>query len=264
MGTKTSAPEGDLSVLAEKCAPRILVVLGKQNAGKTLLERYLAEEGASARSRPLRLIDVDPHNDTLHQHYPSALTPESTSLDDRRIFLENEVREQKKAAMAGNPYDAYWDVGGGDLLMPRLSKDVRFTDTIERVGIELIVIYMLSPHLADLDYFQDLEDANFHPKRLVLMLNAGLVAGDRQPNKAFEAMVAAPLIAKLLERGAEPLFMPALASDCIQAIRGTGESTFRAALPKLDFWHTMRLETWLNIDMKQEVMDHLVKFGWMV
>lgn len=248
--------------------PRLITALGKQKAGKTLFLQYYIERSAGGRQRPLKLVDADPHNDTLLQHYAEALSPDSSGLDDRRIFLEQVVRDQAAAMDKSNPHDVLVDIGGGDLLLSRLARDVRFTDTLDGIGIELIAFYMLSPFLSDLDYFQKLEESGFHPKRLALVFNAGLIPGDRRPDRAFDAMMSAPLILKLLNRGAQVLFMPSLASDCVEAVERIrtehGVVTFRDTLSLLDVWHRSRLETWLDQKMETQVAKHLIDWGWLV
>jgi hypothetical protein len=112
--------------------PRIVVPLGKQRSGRTTLLLWMVERGAVKRTRPLKLIDADPHNDTLRQHYTDADTPGSTGIDDRRVSLENAIRTQRQSAKDGKPYDAYWDVGGGDLLMSRLASEIGFTSGWDR------------------------------------------------------------------------------------------------------------------------------------
>lgn len=258
---------GKLAVVeaaASEARPKFVTALGKQKSGKTYLLRWMVERGAKDRVRDLNLIDADPHNDTLRQHYPGAMSPESSALEDRRISLEAAIREQQEAAVSGRPYDALVDVGGGDLLMSRLARDVRFTDTMEQIGIDLIAFYMLSPSLSDLEYFQALEDAGFRPKRLGLVFNAGLIQGDRRPERAFDAMLDAPLVRKLVERGAKPLFMPALAADCVEAVERSGANTFHEAIPKVGMWHEMRLETWLKQSMEDQVAKPLSELGWLV
>jgi hypothetical protein len=243
---------------------RLVTALGKQRSGKTYLLRWFIERSANARRRPMKLIDADPHNDTLRRHYTDAVTPGSSALEDRRISLQTAIREQHAAASAGTPYDALWDIGGGDLLMARLAREVRFSQTVDQIGIDLIVFYMLSPSLSDLEYFQMLEDAGFRPKNLCLIFNAGLIQGDRRPDRAFDAVLAAPLVKALTDRGARALFMPALASDTVEAIEATGASTFRDALQKLDIWDQMRVQTWLDEAMETEIAKPLAEWGWLL
>lgn len=222
--------------------------------------RWLAERGSLSRSRPMHILDADPHNRTLSGYFPNAECPPSSGMDDRRVWLEAEIRKQAKAA---ERYDVILDIGGGDHLMQRLAYEVRFTETIERVGIDLTAFYLMGPSVSDLDYFQSLEAANFHPKRLALVFNGGLVSGDRSVERAFEAVFNAPLVTKLLDRGAHPIYMPALAPDCLEAVEQSGALTFRDAIPKLDMWHEMRLETWLNQSMEDQVARPLSELGWL-
>ena len=246
--------------------PRIVTALGKQTRGKTLLIRYLIERGAVSRSRHLTIIDADPHNQTLAGHFDNVVTPGSTALEDRRVFLEQAIRSQRDAAAEGNPYDIVADVGGGDLLLSKLAHEIRFTETVDRSGIDLTAFYMLGPNVSDLDYFKSLHDAGFHPKNLALVCNAGLVAGDRSPDRAFEVILRSPFVEMLVsERSAKMLFMPALTSDCIEAIDRSGARTFREALPKLeDLMHEMRLETWLDQAMEKQIAQRLADMGWLV
>lgn len=245
--------------------PRIVVTLGKQRSGKTTLERWMFERGAVRRTRPLKLIDADPHNDTLHQHFAEAELPGSSSVDDRRVALENAIRSQIAAARAGKPYDAYWDIGGGDLLMPRLAHEIGLTSTLDRAGIDLIAYYLLTPSLSDLDYFRTLDAAGFKPQRLGLVCNAGAVNGDRSPARAFGPLMSDPFIISLIERGAVPLPMPALAADAFEAAEGTAAPTFRDALTRLDdFMHETRLADWLDVAMEEGIGKRLDAMGWFV
>lgn len=245
--------------------PRIVTALGKQTRGKSLLLHWYVERGSATRTRPLTIIDADPHNQTLGRHFDGVVTPGSTALEDRRVFLEQAIRDQRDAARAGTPYDVVADVGGGDLLLARLAQEIRFTETIDRSGIDLVAFYMLGTNVGDLEYFQTLDDAGFHPKNIALVFNAGLVSGDRSPAKAFDIMLNAPLVRKLTTSGAIPLFMPALTSDCVEAIERSGARTFREALPKLeDLMHEMRLETWLDQAMERQIAQRLVELGWLV
>lgn len=263
MAKLTMAPT---DAVADTRRPRIITALGKQTRGKSLLLRWLIERGAATRSRPLTILDADPHNQTLARHFDGVVTPGSTALEDRRVFLEQSIRDQRDAARAGTPYDVVADVGGGDLLLSRLAHEIRFTETVDRSGIDLTAFYLLGTNIGDLEYFQSLDDAGFHPKHLALVFNAGLVSGDRSPERAFDMMLKAPLVHKLIEqRGAIPLFMPALTSDCVEAIEKSGARTFREALPKLeDLMHEMRLETWLDQAMEKQIAQRLVELGWLV
>jgi hypothetical protein len=257
---KLAVVENDPGAVAR---PRIITALGKQGGGKTLLLRYLIERGVAVRSRPLKLLDADPHNGTLRQHYADAETPGSSSTEDRRVSLEQAVRNQHAAARDGSLYDALWDIGGGDLLMARLARRAHFTETLERVGVDLIVFYLLSPEMSDLEYFQGLEDAGFKPRNLALVFNAGRIQGDRRADRAFDATMKSALVHKLVERGARPLFMPALESDCMKAADETKESTFRAALSKLDMWHEIYLRSWLDEAMEEQIAKPLIEWGWL-
>lgn len=259
---KLAVIQPDASV--ESRRPRIVTALGKQTRGKTFLLKWYIERSAASRTRPLKIIDADPHNQTLARHF-EALTPGSTAIEDRRVFLEQAIRDQRDASRDGQAYDVVADVGGGDLLLSRLAHEVRFTDTVDRSGIDLIAFYVLGPNVGDLEYFQTLTDAGFRPKHLALVFNAGLVAGDRSPEKAFDMMLKAPLIHELIARGAVPLFMPSLASDCVEAIERSGAKTFREALPRLeDLMHEMRLETWLDQAIEKQIGQPLADMGWLV
>jgi hypothetical protein len=245
--------------------PRMVTALGKQTRGKTFLLKWYIERGASSRTRMVKVIDADPHNQTLARDFEGALTPGSTALEDRRVFLEQAIRDQRDAAKAGDAYDVVADVGGGDLLLSRLAHEIRFTETVDRSGIDLIAFYVLGTNVGDLEYFQTLTDAGFRPKHLALVFNAGLVSGDRSPDKAFDLMLRAPLVHELLARGAVPLFMPSLASDCVEAVERSGAKTFREALPRLgDLMHEMRLETWLDQAIEKQIGKPLADMGWLV
>jgi hypothetical protein len=220
--------------------PRIVVPLGKQRSGKTTLLRWMIERGAVRRTRPLKLMDADPHN-------------------------ENAIRVQRQSAREGNPYDTYWDVGGGDLLMSRLAHEIAFTSAVDRAGLDLIAYYVLTPSLSDLDYFKALDAAGFRPQRLGLICNAGAVNGDRSPAKAFEPLLSDPFVVALMEHGAIPLFMPALAADAFEAVRQSGAKTFRDALAKMDdFMHETRLGDWLDVAMEEGIGKRLDALGWFV
>jgi hypothetical protein len=134
-----------------------------------------------------------------------------------------------------------------------------------RAGIDLIAFYVLTPSLSDLDYFKALDAAGFRPQRLGLILNAGAINGDRKARKAFEPLLSDPFVGGLMERGAVPLFMPALAADAFEAVRQTGAPTFRDALTRLDdFMHETRLADWLDVAMEEGIGKRLDGLGWFV
>jgi hypothetical protein len=132
-------------------------------------------------------------------------------------------------------------------------------------GLDLIAYYVLTPSLSDLDYFKALDAAGFRPQRLGLICNAGAVNGDRSPAKAFEPLLSDPFVVALMEHGAIPLFMPALAADAFEAVRQSGAKTFRDALAKMDdFMHETRLGDWLDVAMEEGIGKRLDALGWFV
>lgn len=249
--------------VATEARPRIITALGKQTRGKTILLRYLAERPRTT-DRPLKLLDADPHNPTLDRYFDGVLTPGSVSLEDRRVWIEQQIRDQRDAARRGEPFDTVLDLGGGDHLVAKLAHDVRFTETLDKMGIDLVVFYLLGPSISDLEYFQSLEDAGFEPKRLGLVFNCGLVTAGRAPVKAFGEVINAPLTHLLTERGAKLFHMPALESDCMDAVDRSGARTFREAIAKLEDWDEMRLQTWLDQSMEKQVAKPLADLGWLV
>jgi len=234
--------------------PKLVVTLGRGSKGKSVLLRYVAE--TSARSRPLRIVDADPSNDSLSRFFPGeAVSPQSLDEEDRRVWLEKEFWD-----MIERRYDMLLDVGGGDLLVKRLGAEVGLAQALEAEGIDLIAIHMLGPDLDDLHYLEDVETKGLlQPKHTVLMLNAGLVPPTSRPSAAFATVLESPIVKRVRAdetNGRQVLLVVMPCLPCMRDIEAAGLPNFASALTPqgrkmIGPFNVVRVRRWLNEEMAE-------------
>lgn len=230
--------------------PRLVVDLGRGARGKSEWLRWVAE--TAPKKRPLRIIDADPDHQTLCQLFPEAVKPPSNEGPDRRAWIEEQIVGLINAANGdGQRHDMLLDLGGGDQLMKRLGAEVRVVEVLEESGVDVTAIYMVGPSEDDLSFMADVESKRlFCPKRTAVVLNAGVVPGDRSVERAFAPLLESDIIKAILrpDRGGKLLKMPAL--TCMPQLYAAGIKTFGECLTpegmkKIGPFNAARVRNWL-------------------
>ena len=133
--------------------PVLMIVVGRQRVGKTTflnaLAQYLRGHGAS-----FEIWDADKMNATnnMSLFHREALQPTSVDPEDVKAWLE-----QRFTDLVERRFDAMLDVGGGDTPLARLVAEVPIVPTLEDEGVRVVVVHVVGPDLADLDYLDRFE-----------------------------------------------------------------------------------------------------------
>ena len=204
--------------------PVLMIVVGRQRVGKTTflnaLAQYLRGHGAS-----FEIWDADKMNATnnMSLFHREALQPTSVDPEDVKAWLE-----QRFTDLVERRFDAMLDVGGGDTPLARLVAEVPIVPTLEDEGVRVVVVHVVGPDLADLDYLDRFEqDDLFAPEATLIVMNGELVLSGRGLDFAFQQINDHDTITRSLTKGARIVEMPRLA--CMGAVTDRG-LTFEDAM----------------------------------
>ena len=230
--------------------PVLMIVVGRQRVGKTSflngLTQHLRECGAE-----FAIWDADQLNETnnMSVFHADAIRPPSSDSEDTKAWLEARFIE-----IGEKGYDAVLDVGGGDTPLARLIKDVPVAATLQELGVRLVVVHVLGPDMADLDYLDRCErDDLFAPEAVLIVRNGGLVLTGRSDDFAFGPLSKHPSVMRVALKGAETVTMPRLAcmaevtdrklrfADAMNGISGADGKT-------LSVFDRARVRKWWNTD----------------
>lgn len=145
--------------------PVLMVVVGRQRVGKTsflnALAQYLQERGAE-----FAIWDTDQMNTTNNMSVFHAQTssPSSERREDVKAWLEERFLD-----IAERRYDALLDVGGGDTPLTQLVEDVPVAAALAELGVRVVVVHVLGPDVADLDYLDRFERNLFAPEAVLIV-----------------------------------------------------------------------------------------------
>lgn len=191
--------------------PSLIVTLGRGARGKTFWTRWTVER-AQSQGREVVVADADRTNATLSAYFQDVVSP--PSADDRDVrewlnaFLEQQIERR---------FTAVLDLGGGDLILKRVARELRLVEFLGQYGIRPVAVHLLGADQDDLAYLQDVETGGvFAPDATILILNEALVPLHRTPVTAFrETVQSHPILAQTLTRGAKLVTLPRLepASD---------------------------------------------------
>ena len=186
----------------------LMIVVGRQRVGKTSflngLAQYLRGRGAE-----FAIWDADQMNATnnMSVFHADASRPPSADPEDVKAWLEERFLE-----IAERRYDAMLDVGGGDTPLSRLVEDVPVAATLEELGVRVVVVHVLGPDVADLDYLDRFERNDlFAPEAVLIVRNGGLVLTGRSQEFAFASLNGHPSMSRVIQKGARVVTMPRLA-----------------------------------------------------
>ena len=187
--------------------PVLMIVVGRQRVGKTTflnaLAQYLRSHGAS-----FEIWDADRMNATnnMSLFHEAALQPSSSDPEDVKAWLEERFTD-----LVDRRLDAMLDVGGGDTPLARLVAEVPIATTLEDEGVRVVVVHVVGPDLADLDYLDRFEqDDLFSPEATLIVMNGGLVLTGRSMGHAFQHINSHKSILRTFRKGASIVRMPAL------------------------------------------------------
>ena len=239
----TSGGQSVAKPVVAASAPVLSVGLGRGFGGKSTLLMELAWR-AEAAGRPVIVADGDSRSRTLADLFPDAVVPPSEELPDVKAWLSSVLNGMVKGKRS-----AVLDLGGGDRVLLEYGRDLRLVEFCGKRGIEPVAIYVLGPEAEDLRHCVAIWEAGyFNPRRVLLVLNEGVIREGRTVAGAFDATMDDPGFRKMVDAGARSFLLPRLA--CMDEIRRRGLSLHDAAAGQgadpLDPVESFMAEDWLD------------------
>lgn len=231
---------------AEDRRPVVIVVVGRQRVGKTTFlnttVQFLRTHGGE-----VVVWNADKLNQTysLSMFSGDVLEPLSPDAEEVKSWLE-----ERFIHLAEHRYDAVLDIGGGDTPLARLVEEVPIVRTLERRGIRVVLVHVLGPEMADLDYLQRfMAEDLLAPEATLVVLNEGLVLTGRSATFAFSHVQSHPAFRSAGSNGAQVVLMPRL--SCMSQVTDR-QLTFAEAMsgvtkpgtPALSFFDQERVALW--------------------
>jgi len=232
---------------ATQAQPLCIVPLGRGTRGKTWWVRW-AIGRALAQGRDVVIADADRTNATLSAFFDSVVTPPSADEADMRdwfaAFVERQIADR---------FNALIDLGGGDLILKQLAREIGLTAFLESHAIRPVAVHLLGPDRDDLAYLHDVEqDGIFAPEATILVLNEALVPRNRSEKVAFQSTILEhPAFLRALDRGAKVVWMPRLAAAHeVDARRLTftaaEDNQIKPGQPPIGPWNRQLIHNWLR------------------
>jgi hypothetical protein len=232
--------------------PVLMVVVGRQRVGKTsflnALAQYLQERGAE-----FAIWDTDQMNTTnnMSVFHAEASSPSSERREDVKVWLEERFLD-----IAERRYDALLDVGGGDTPLTQLVEDVPVAAALAELGVRVVVVHVLGPDVADLDYLDRFERNLFTPEAVLIVRNSGLILNGRSDDIAFATLHGHAGLQRALDKGAVLVSLPRLA--CMSEVTDRGLSFAEAMNGKfgadgkgLSIFDRLRVRKWWTDELPQ-------------
>lgn len=231
---------------AEDRRPVVIVVVGRQRVGKTTFLNTTVQF-LRAHCAEVVVWNADKLNQTysLSMFSGDVLEPLSPDAEEVKSWLE-----ERFIHLAEHRYDAVLDIGGGDTPLARLVEEVPIVRTLERRGIRVVLVHVLGPEMADLDYLQRfMAEDLLAPEATLIVLNEGLVLTGRSATFAFSHVQNHPSFLSAGANGAQVVLMPRL--SCMSQVTDR-RLTFADAMsgvtkpgtPALSFFDQERVALW--------------------
>lgn len=194
--------------------PKVWFMLGSGGAGKTTYARWLisrmAEQGRSAT-----LAALDPGSRALSAWFDGIEQPPSHDsgrtekwLGDFLDFLMTEK----------TPSILDFGAAGEVPLRAVVDSTKGLASDMEGAGLGVVACYVLSPRIWDIEPLTKMEASGFQPQATLIVLNEGKVDSNSDPQEAFAPIVRHSTFRKAVDRGAIPLWLPALDADVMSEI----------------------------------------------
>lgn len=232
-------------------AAKLVVLLGPQNSGKSLLGRAMIER-AREQGRDPFILDGDRNDAYLTKRFGHTGENEDEILGVRRptyaddatvtAWLDSEVSE-----MEGDGRSRVLDMGGGDRVMPNYARERELVTMLgeARNAIVPVAVHMILPGVSDLTVLEEMEAGGlFAPIATILALNAAPAGDTRPADVVFRRVREHPVYRATVGRGAREIVVPVL--GCMSLLDEQGLS-FEAAASRespLGLAHRQQISTW--------------------
>ena len=224
---RTTVAENVITLEPKSDPAKLLVLLGPQNSGKSLLGRAVIERAREEGRDPL-ILDGDRNDAYLASMFTEAEGAGPNRVhrpgyaDDATVkaWLDAELSE-----MEGDGRSRVLDMGGGDLVFPDYAREREIVAMLAdaRGAIEPVAVHMILPTVSDLAVLERMEAENlFTPIATILALNAGPVGDTRPADVVFRRVRETGAYRAALARGAREIVVPTL--GCMDLVDDTGLS----------------------------------------
>ncbi|MCC0808822.1 hypothetical protein FPV16_21880 [Methylobacterium sp. W2] len=197
---------GQIPIRAAEGRPKLILLLGRGSRGKTLLARWMLGRAEDA-GRETLAGDGDRTNQTLARSYRHTVSPPSADDAEVRGWVAGLVEAQIR-----DRFNLVLDMGGGDLTVKALAREMELLPWLTGLGIDLVAVHVIGPAGDDVAYVESVEEGGLLASPYTaLVLNEGVVPLGRSPHAAFsESVQAHPIFAATVGRGACIVSMPRL------------------------------------------------------
>ncbi|MBE7245808.1 MAG: hypothetical protein INR63_12710 [Actinomycetospora chiangmaiensis] len=230
--------------LAER-RPKLVLPMGRGSRGKTMLCRWMIERALNAGRVPV-VADGDRTNQSLARSFSGVLSPPSADDADVRAWIAGLVE-----ALLTERQDTVLDLGGGDLVLKGLAREMDLLPWLTGLGVDLVAVHLIGAASDDMAFLQSVEEGSLlAAPATILVLNEGMVPPGRSPHAAFSATVQAhPILTATVARGARVVSMPRLEPASEVEERGmtfvaASENQAPGGQPPLGPWRAQQVAIW--------------------
>jgi len=231
--------------------PKVWFMLGNGGAGKTTYARWLisrmAEQGRSAT-----LAALDPGSRALSAWFDGIEQPPTRDSGRTEKWLADFIDY-----VMADKAPAILDFGAaGEVSLRAVVESTKgLSGDLEGAGLGVVACHVLSPRIWDIEPLTKLEAAGFQPQATLLVLNEGRVDSNSDPQEAFAPILRHSTFRKAVERGAIPLWLPALEDDIISEIEAKllhfsmardGQVPAGATFPPIGGLRRSKVNRWLE------------------
>jgi hypothetical protein len=231
--------------------PKVVMVMGDSNTGKTFLLRYIAEQALAADPHCTAIFGkIDADKPGLFDYFSAD---EVTQPDNYHPSYVLRWVEALISDCMQNKRSAAVDFGGRDSsIVSLVQQQDDLPKLMEAANVHPVAVYMLGPRVEDLALLATLEQSGFQPAATALILNGGLGDPYLDFNAAFARIKRHPDFCRAVERGAQVVHLPRLHAAAAVELRRVGFLQARDAIapvgrsvPPLDAFDRGRVGRWL-------------------
>ena len=227
--------------------PKLILLLGRGSRGKSMLARWMLGRADDA-GREALAGDGDRTNQTLARSYRHTVSPPSADEAEVRGWVASLIEAQLR-----DRFNLVLDMGGGDLTVKALAREMELLPWLTSLGIDLVPIHVMGASGDDVAYLQSVEEGGLLASPCTaLVLNEGVVPVGRSPHAAFsETVEAHPIFAATVGRGARIVSMPRLEPALDLEERGitfglAAQGLAPAGVVPLGPWKAQQTALWLR------------------
>jgi len=186
--------------------PKALFFIGRGRVGKTHLLRWAAETSAE-RGGDFIVSAADPTNRALVNYLDDVAQPPTTDPLEVRDWLLAFLQHAMSRSVS-----LMIDLGGGDTSLTELMKVLpNLTEVMEEGGLAPVALHLMGTDAHDLHALAITEQMGFQPKATAIVLNEVYARGGQRYR--FDELTSHPVYQAAINRGAVPIWMPALIEE---------------------------------------------------